>query len=44
MKKIALTVGVMGALQGILWLLQGLGVMHVRPVFCIGNCDRIQGP
>lgn len=44
MKTIALIVGVLGALLGGLWLLQGLGVVHIRPILCFANCAPIQGP
>ena len=44
MKKIALVIGVICALLGGLWLLQGLGVVHIRPILCFANCAPIQGP
>ena len=44
MKKTVLVVGVISALLGGLWLLQGLGVVHVRPILCFANCEPIQGP
>ncbi len=44
MKKIAPVVGVLGVLLGGLWLLQGLGIVHVRPILCFANCAPIQGP
>jgi hypothetical protein len=43
MKKIALVVGVISVLLGGLWLLQGLGVVHVRPILCFADCEPIQG-
>jgi uncharacterized membrane protein YbaN (DUF454 family) len=43
MKKIALVVGVIGVLLGGLWLLQGLGVVHVRPILCFADCAPVQG-
>ena len=43
MKKIALFVGVISVLLGGLWLLQGLGVVHVRPILCFANCAPVQG-
>jgi hypothetical protein len=42
-KKIALVVGVISVLLGGLWLLQGLGVVHVRPILCFADCAPIQG-
>lgn len=44
MKRIALVVGVLSVLLGGLWLLQGLGVVHVRPILCFANCAPVQGP
>jgi len=44
MKTIALIVGVLSVLLGGLWLLQGLGVVHIRPILCFANCAPIQGP
>ena len=40
-------VGVVSALAialGLLWLFQGLGLVHVRPILCFANCEEIQGP
>jgi hypothetical protein len=42
MKYFVLIVGVIGLLQGGLWLLQGLGVVHVRPILCFADCAPIQ--
>lgn len=28
---------------GGLWLLQGLGVVHVRPILCFADCAPVQG-
>jgi hypothetical protein len=44
MKPIALVLGVISALLGGLWLLQGLGLVHVRPILCFVDCAPIQGP
>ncbi len=43
MKTIALIAGVIGVLLGGLWLLQGLGIAHVRPILCFANCTTMQG-
>jgi hypothetical protein len=43
-KKIAFIVGLIAALLGGLWLLQGLGMVHVRPILCFADCDPVQGP
>jgi hypothetical protein len=44
MKRIALVVGMLSVLLGGLWLLQGLGVVHIRPILCFANCAPVQGP
>ena len=43
MKKAALVFGVISAMLGGLWLLQGLGLVHVRPILCFADCAPIQG-
>ena len=30
-------------LLGGLWLLQGLGIVHVQPILCFADCAPIQG-
>lgn len=42
MKKIIFVVGVISLLLGGLWLLQGLGVVHIRPILCFANCEPVQ--
>jgi uncharacterized membrane protein (Fun14 family) len=44
MKIIALVIGVLAALLGGLWLLQGLGVVHIEPVACVAECETLEGP
>ncbi len=44
MKKAACAFGVVAALLGGLWLLQGLGLVHVRPILCFADCAPVQGP
>ena len=43
-KTICFSVGVVAALLGGLWLLQGLGIVQIRPILCFANCDPVQGP
>ena len=43
MKKIAFFIGLITALLGGLWLFQGLGIVHIRPVLCFVDCDPVQG-
>ena len=42
MRKIALAVGIICVLLGGLWLLQGLGLVHVRPILCFADCAPLQ--
>ena len=43
MNWLALVAAVISVLLGALWMLQGLGVVHVRPILCFANCEPIQG-
>jgi hypothetical protein len=38
-----LVVGVLLALLGSLWLLQGADLVHVRPILCVTNCQPVMG-
>ena len=44
MRIVVLVFGLIALLLGGLWLLQGLGVVQVRPILCFANCAPIQGP
>ena len=35
--------GLVAALLGGLWLLQGLGIVQIRPILCFADCVPIQG-
>ena len=37
------TVGVIVALLGMLWLIQGLGIVQIDPILCAGDCEPITG-
>lgn len=43
MKNLTLFCGVIAVLLGSLWLLQGLGVVQIRPILCFVDCAPIQG-
>lgn len=43
MSKIALTAGIVCALLGGFWLLQGLGLVHVWPILCVADCAPVEG-
>ncbi len=42
MKTIALIIGLIGTFLGGFWTLQGLGVVHVRPILCFADCAPVQ--
>jgi 2-hydroxy-6-oxonona-2,4-dienedioate hydrolase len=44
MKIGAIILGFIFLLLGGLWLLQGLGIVHLRPILCFVDCASIQGP
>jgi hypothetical protein len=44
MKRTALVGGVICILLGGLWLLQGLGIVQIRPILCFVDCAPVQGP
>lgn len=44
MKKLVFCVGLVAELPGGLWLLQGLGLVNIRPTLCLADCVPIQGP
>ncbi len=44
MKIVALILGVIAVLLGGLWLLQGLGLVHIEPVACVAECETLEGP
>ena len=43
MKVPYVALGGIGILLGGLWLLQGLGLVHIRPILCFADCVPIQG-
>ena len=43
-KTIYFFAGLAAALLGGLWLLQGLGIVHMRPILCFADCAPLQGP
>ena len=44
MKTTTLVAGAISTLLGGLWLLQGLGLLYVRPILCFVDCAPLQGP
>ena len=43
MRKVIFFTGFALVLLGALWLLQGLGIVHIRPVLCFSDCAPIEG-
>ena len=43
-KNVVLVFSFLLALLGGLWLLQGLGIVNVRPILCFVDCATFQGP
>jgi hypothetical protein len=41
-RAIVFILSIVGLLLGGLWLLQGLGLIHIRPILCFANCAPIQ--
>ena len=37
-------VGAFVAFLGLLWFLQGTGILRMRPILCVANCEEIVGP
>jgi hypothetical protein len=35
--------GVVLTLLGLLWLLQGADLLHIRPILCVANCEPLEG-
>ena len=35
--------GVIVVLLGMLWLVQGLGIIQIDPILCTGDCEPITG-
>ena len=44
MKIVGLLFGLVAVFLGGLWLLQGVGVVQLRPLLCFADCEPVQGP
>ena len=43
-KLIIVTIfGVVTALLGLLWFLQGAEIIHLNPILCVSNCEPLTG-
>jgi drug/metabolite transporter (DMT)-like permease len=41
---ISLAVGIVAVFLGGLWLMQGLGLIVIDPILCVGDCEPLEGP
>ena len=37
-----ISLGVASTLLGLLWLLQGPDLLHIRPILCVANCKPVE--
>ena len=44
MRTLVGPIGAAAVALGGLWLLQGLGVVHLRPILCVAACEAVQAP
>lgn len=44
MKWLFAVLGAIAALLGGLWLVQGLGLVTIAPIFCVAECEALEGP
>ena len=42
-KNIATIVGLIAVLLGLLWLLEGADIVHMKPILCFAGCENIEG-
>ena len=40
---VLMILGVIVAPLGMLWLVQGLGIIQIDPILCVGDCEPIAG-
>ena len=43
-RVIVLICAILAFLLGGLWLLQGMGIVHLKPILCFADCAELQGP
>lgn len=36
--------GAIVTLLGLLWLVQGLGIVQIGPILCVADCEPVTGP
>jgi hypothetical protein len=37
-------IGAFVVFLGLVWFLQGTGILRMRPILCIANCEEVVGP
>jgi MYXO-CTERM domain-containing protein len=42
MRVLAVVLGLVGVALGGLWLLQGLDLVHIRPLLCVAECQVVE--
>lgn len=42
--RLGMLLGAAFCLLGMLWLLQGAGLIHLKPVACVANCQPLTSP
>jgi len=40
---VAIFLGIVMVFLGLLWLLQGSDLVHIKPILCFANCEPITG-
>jgi hypothetical protein len=40
---VGILIGAFIASLGLLWFLQGMAIIEMRPILCVGNCEPIVG-
>jgi len=44
MRTVVLVLCLLAVLLGGLWLIQGLGLVQIRPILCVADCEPVEGP
>ena len=44
MKWVISAIGLVAALLGGLWLVQGLSLVTIQPILCVADCETLEGP
>ena len=44
MRLLLRIIGIIALLLGLLWLVQGLGLVTIPPILCVADCETLTGP